>query len=221
MKSRNITVTDGRLLDAWGKITEVTSKNHDNAVSKKIEEASEEAKIKTGRLICFYPYLDKCKVVLKDETVICKVLHRLGGGLIDFYTPIGERDFDEKLKEPCITPLEQSHCLVADIREEDSREMLLLGFYQKEDLRVTPAESGHYKIMGIGVANEYGLDFSNEEFKVFTHDGASYEQGFHEDTESTSIDFDRPYFTKEEVEDLLINLKQEIEENYVQKQNTT
>ena len=113
----NITATQGRLKQAYDK---GLGKLVQNDISKTVNNIVKDTRINTGVITKFYPYLDKAEVKLSnDKLILCKILHRYGGELIDYYTPTGEEDYCIKLKEPCILPREELNCLIMDGDDED------------------------------------------------------------------------------------------------------
>ena len=100
VKSTEVTPTDARMKKLLSKqINNVM----ESPVPQQISNAVDNVSIKTGVITKFYPYLDKAEVRLdfSNELLLCRILHRYGGDIIDFYTPLAdERIFCEKLKEP-------------------------------------------------------------------------------------------------------------------------
>ena len=157
MKSNDITVTDNRLLEA---LSNPVSKIVGNTVPQQIKKAVEALKIYTGVVTKFYPYLDKAEVKLDkgNKKVLCKILHRYGGELLDFYTPFGEQTLCETLKEPCVIPRDTLHCLIVDVQDFDSNEHLILGFYMNEEIvGLNPAKPGNMKLITRGGSNHHWL----------------------------------------------------------------
>lgn len=190
VKSGNITITDGRVIESWVQLNNLTQTDKDKKIETLIKSTGEGSKIWIGEITCFYPYLDKMQVQIKNgQLVLCKILHRLGGSLIDYYTPEGEWSYDNELKEPCVVPVEKSSCLVASVHNDD--EWCFLGFYTENELNVTPALEGHYKIMGCGVNTENCLDFSNTQLNIKTEN-------------------DDGYCTRSEVEQMIDELREEL-----------
>ena len=132
--AKDITVTEGRAKKAVDSIvTELTMPK----VTDKVKTAIEEERIRTGVITKFYPYLDKAEVKLDNTNtkLLCKILHRYGGDLIDFFTPLAEKEFfDNERKEPCVIPRHEQHVLVLKIHDADSDENLILGYYQNEEI---------------------------------------------------------------------------------------
>lgn len=188
--SGNITITDGRVIESWRQLTSLAQSEAEHETKTLIKNSADDSKIWIAETIRFYPYLDKVKVQIKEGgEVICKILHRLGGSVIDYYTPEGEWVFDDDLKEPCVVPLEKSCCLVARINNDI--EWCFLGFYNENELNVTPALEGHYKIMGVGISNENYLDFSNKSLNITTES--------------------KDYCTRNEVKQMIDDLRKELE----------
>lgn len=161
MNSKDITVTQPRVRNA-------VEKQINRIVNPKIETtvktAVEENKIRTGRVTKVYPYLDKFEVKLHNvnKKVLCKRLHLFGPDLLDLYTPLADRnDFDEKRKEPCIIPRYELSVAVLPIHDDDSKEYLLLGFYQNDELvGLNPAQPGNLKLAALSSEpNQFWIKF--------------------------------------------------------------
>lgn len=214
----SITLTNRRQYDPFK--TLVNQIIDDRKIEETIQQTVDASKIRTGVLNKFYPYLDKAEVKLDNisKPVLCRIFHMFGGSLIDFFTPEGEREFCENLKEPCIIPRGELHVLVADISNEDANEMLMLGYFYPNDIvGIKPADPGYMKITDIGATNIWGVTIGYGEIKIITSNGISYTKGeFHTDnTDVVYADSENTYtkkevFTKEEVIALLETMKQEI-----------
>lgn len=75
MKSGNLTVSDARLKKAFKNLQQITN---DGSTSKKIKEATEDAKLTTGTINKYYMDLNKAEVKLSTgKTVTCRVLQCL------------------------------------------------------------------------------------------------------------------------------------------------
>ena len=160
MNSKDITVTKPRAKQAVNKhLNKVITPQ----VEKKVKEAVEKERIRTGVITKFYPYWDKAEVKLdgNKKKILCKILHRYGGDMIDFYTPSAIKEtYDEKRKEVCVIPKSAQHVLVLNIHDADSTENLILGYYQNKDIvGFNPAKNGHMKLMSITEPNLYWLEF--------------------------------------------------------------
>lgn len=158
--SENITVTDARLRNAL--------KNEFNysispEINTKISKVTQDLKMQIGVMTKFYPYLDKAEIRLKNnKLILCKILHRYTGNLIDFFTPDGEDDFCDKLKEPCIIPRSELECLILDINN-NTKEQILVGFINSEELiGLNPAKKGNLKLMDIEGTNQYWIKFGGD-----------------------------------------------------------
>ena len=210
MKSNDITVTDNRLLEA---LSNPVSKIVGNTVPQQIKKATEALKIYTGVVTKFYPYLDKAEVKLDkgNKKVLCKILHRYGGELLDFYTPFGEQTLCETLKEPCVIPRDTLHCLIVDVQDFDSNEHLILGFYMNEEIvGLNPAKPGNMKLITRGGSNHHWLSFGYCGLDVRTSKEPTQEIGSQTD-EVVPIEYanqDNVYdkeevYNKEEVDELI------------------
>lgn len=160
MDSKYITSTEGRLS---GMINKINTNAIERSVPEKINKAVSDERLRTGVITKFYPYLDKAEVKIdnKDKKVLCKILHRYGGEIMEYYTPLKDSsNYDEKLHEPYIVPRSTQHVLVINIHDADSDENLILGYYQnKELLGYNPAEPGNIKLMCHDGDNQYWIKF--------------------------------------------------------------
>lgn len=212
--SKNITATKGRLQEGLDK---VTSNMIDKTVPSQINEAVDKVKIRTGVITKFYPYIDKAEVKLdfSGKKVLCKILHRCGGDLIDFYTPSAyETDYDDNLHEKYIIPMASQNVCVLHIHDSDSEENLILGYYMNEEIvGYNPAKPGNIKIMGICQdSNEYWFKFGFEGFKYKTHSAPSRQIGdvhTEEGVEEVSYANSKNVYTKEEVDKLIEDIERQ------------
>lgn len=160
MNTNDITQTQGRLKQS---IDNAITRKAMPQITKQIDAAVENERIRTGTIVKFYHYLDKALVALdnSDEQVLCKILHRCGGELIDLYTPTADRlEYCDDLHEPCYRPRGKIHCLIINIHDSDSDEHLLLGFYNNEELvGLNPAAPGNIKIATRGGTNQFWIKF--------------------------------------------------------------
>lgn len=160
---KDITITKGR---AKKSVEDAVNKVFGNKVTDQINNAVENERIRTGVITKFYPYLDKAEVKLDNVNtkVLCKILHRFCGDMIDFYTPLeNEKIFDDALKEPAIIPRASQHVCVLKINDEDSEENLILGYYQNEEVvGFNPAKPGNIKIMSLTESNPYWIKFGRD-----------------------------------------------------------
>ena len=160
MNSKDITVTKPRAKQA---VNKHLKKAIAPTLNKTVKEAVENDRIRTGVITKFYPYWDKAEVKLdgSKKKILCKILHRYGGDMIDFYTPSTIKEtYDNKRKEVCVIPKSKQHVLVIKIHDSDSTENLILGYYQnKEIVGFKPARNGHVKLMSITEPNLYWMEF--------------------------------------------------------------
>lgn len=215
MNSQDITLTEGRARQAVNDtVTHVIMPKVNNTVKKAVEDE----RPKTGIVTKFYQYLDKAEVLLDgtNEKVLCTLLHRFGGELIDFYTPNGDDIYCEKLNEPCIKPRGALHCAVMNINN-NSNEWLLLGYFQPDDIvGCNPAKMGNFKIVTRGGTNQFWIKFGYDGLDIRSITPTSMNVGEMAD-DMTSIDYassDDVYtkedvynktevYTKEEVDELI------------------
>lgn len=160
MNSKYITSTEGRLQSI---LDDVNNGAIEKIVPEKIAKAVNDEKIRTGVITKFYPYLDKAEVKIDNnkKKVLCKILHRYGGEIMEYYTPLKDDSyFDDKLHEPYIVPRSTQHVLVINIHDADSEENLILGYYQNSEIvGYDPAKPGNIKLMCHDGDNQYWIKF--------------------------------------------------------------
>lgn len=205
-----INATQGRLKQAYDKgLGKIVKEDISRTITKTVDNTA----IRIGEVTKFYPYLDKVKVRLKDgNEVLCKILHRFGGDIIDYYTPIGDEEFCETLKEPCIIPFSGIDCLIVNIHDKDSDEYLLLGFFESEELvGINPAKQGNVKIVTRGGANQFWIKFGYDGLDLRLPDSITTNVGEMDEemTENEFADSDNVY-TKEEIDKMLQDLRDEL-----------
>lgn len=160
MKSDNVTVTDARLKKALQSRVQPIINQH---VNPQIEKLTNNSKIQIGFMTKFYPYLDKCEVELNTgKTVLCKILHRFSGELLEFFTPQGDEDYCDKLKEPCIIPMVDLECLVLDVNDNSDEQIVLGYILSNEIVSINPAHPGNMKLSYSNGVNEYWIKFGDE-----------------------------------------------------------
>lgn len=210
--TESITLTNRRQYDPLKLL--VNKIVDEREIEKTINKIVDASKIRTGILKKFYPYLDKAEVQLDNITkpVLCRRFHMFGGSLIDFFTPDGERGFCETLQEPCIIPRGDLHVLVADISNEDAKEMLMLGYYHPDDIvGIKPANPACMKITDIGATNVWGVEIGQGDVKITTYEGIKVVEGeFHSDNTEINYMNSTETYTKSEINDLMAKMKQEI-----------
>lgn len=220
MNTNDITPTRGRLKEA---LDNAVTNRALPQITRQIETTVDEEKIRTGRVVKFYHYLDKALVELDntDETVLCKILHRFGGALIDLYTPSADTiDYCDDLHEPCIIPRGDLNCLIINIHDSDSEEYLLLGYYQNEEfVGLNPASPGNFKIISIGGTNQFWIKFGADGLDLRLPDTATTNVG-DMNKNMTPIDYANSdtVYTKEEVYNKTeVYTKEEVDELIAQK----
>lgn len=212
---KNSTMTQGRMEKAIG---HAVNRVAGPQITQQITEAVENERIKTGVLTKFYQYLDKAEVQIDDsgELILCRILHRFGGELIEYYTPVGDESYCEDLKETCIIPRAELHCCILNIND-GTDEWLLLGFYSAEELMgVNPAQQGNLKIVTRGGMNQYWIKFGYDGLDLRLPDSSTTNVG-ETDSSMEELDYadvnnvyskDEVYnktevYTKEEVDELI------------------
>lgn len=207
--AQNITITENRVKQALNTTIKGIVVP---TIKETVKEAVENERIRTGVITKFYPYLDKAEVKLDESgsKVLCKILHRYGGDMIDFYTPLAyKKMFDNKMKEPCIIPRARQHVCVLQIHDADSDENLILGYYQNRNIKgFEPAPHGNIKIMSITEPNLYWIQFGRNGLELRLPEKGKMKKGvLPKEMESFEYVDSKEVYTKEEV-----YTKQEVDE---------
>lgn len=226
MRSKDITVTDARFSQA---VEKAISRVAVPQIKSEVNEKMEQALVRTGVITKFYHYLDKAEVKLdnSNEKVLCKILHRFGGELIDYFTPTADDvTYCDDRHEPCVIPRGQLHVCVLNIHDSDSDEHLILGFYSNEELlEVNPAAPGNFKIVTRGGTNQWWIKFGYDGLDLRLNGAVTTKTGSM-DSEMVDVDYadsssvytkDEVY-TKEEVDELI---KKAIQEALGEENDTT
>ena len=206
MESKKIHATKTRLASNMNKIIDsaIENKNFEKLIEQKVDSV----KVVTGVIKKYYPYLDKAMVKIDQDgkSMLCKILHRYGGDMIDFYSPLADRcELDEKLKEPCIIPKFQQNVCVLKIHDKDSNENLILGYYQNKEITgFNPAKPGNIKLMSILEDNLYWIKFGKDGFDYRLSSKPTMKVGrTEEDLEEVTPMTSEDVYTKSEL-DLII-----------------
>lgn len=212
MQSKNINANSARVSNL---LQGTMNKAIQSTVPQQINEAIDSVKIRTGRIIRFYPYIDKALVKLdnKGGNVLCKILHRYGGDIIDFYTPDSYNGgYDKSLGERYVIPMSAQNVCVLNIHDDDSEENLVLGYYQNEEIvGFNPAKPGNIKIMSINEETEFWLKFGIDGFNYRVPDKPSVKVGYYEDeVQELNYSNSDDVYTKEEVDNLLKDYEERI-----------
>lgn len=197
--SKNVTATKGRLSEV---IDEVVNKSANPRIEEKITKVADQLIAHTGVVTKVYPYIDKVEVDLdsKNKKILCKTLHRYGGDLLDLYTPLAEkRIFCDKLKEPCYIPRLKLHCVVLSINDKDSKEHLILGYYQNDDIEgLSIPKPGNMKLASTNDINQFWISFGRNGLDLrLPSDLSSKVGGLSENMEDRDYDNDSLYSKKE------------------------
>lgn len=206
MNPDNITVTDERLFEAFTNMSRAVDERKN--LRKVIKSEVDKSKIYKAVVKRYYPYLDKVevKITATGSKVMCKILHRLSGNMIDSFIPEGERVFDDKLKEPCIVPRSECECLVAQIIGDS--DWVLLGYFYNRNLAGIPlASNGEYRLNNILGASLNYLCFGNGKLDIKTVDNIKTITGVLDDTKKVE------YYSKEEVDAMFEELRKEIDQS--------
>lgn len=214
------TITQGRMEQA---IAHAVNRVSGPQITQQINDSVENERIRTGVITKYYHYLDKAEVQLDDtgELLLCKILHRFGGELMEFYTPLEDHmDFDDTLKEPCVIPRSPLHVCVLNINDADSEEHIILGYYLNEELvGCNPASPGNFKIVARTPENQFWIKFGFDGLDLRLPDAVTTNTG-EMDKDMVSVDYadandtytkEEVYtkdevYTKEEVDELIQNL---------------
>lgn len=217
MKSGNLTVSDARLKNALKGFNQLTTST---TTEKQIKEATENVKLRTGVVNKYYMDLNKVEVTLNQNggTVLCRVLRLLCNEFVTKYTPEGDYGWDEKLTAGYITPRSPIPCVVLPTMDsEKTTDYFLIGFYNNSDVPETvPAPpTGNIKISYISAVDEYLVQFGKNGFNVISnhlnqYEGVNSDYNKPIDDLATKETLTKDYYTKEEVDKLIEDLKEEL-----------
>lgn len=216
MKSGNLTVSDARLKKAFKNLQQITN---DGSTSKKIKEATEDAKLTTGTINKYYMDLNKAEVKLSTgKTVTCRVLQLFCNELILKYTPEGDYGYDETNGAGYIIPRTKIECAVLPTRADTGHtDYFLIGYFNSNDVPdPVPAPSmGNVKLSYVSAVDEYLVQFGADGFNVITNQlnqytGVNSEYKQPVDDLATNETLEKEYYTRAEVDELLENLKNEL-----------
>lgn len=205
--TENITVTDGRLSRALStKVIPIVMPK----VTKQVNKAVKDSKFKIGVMTKFYPYLDKCQVEINGELIICRILHRFVGGLTDYYTPLGDEDFCDNLKEPCVIPWASLECVVLDVDNGDD-EQIMVGYLNSEEIGLNPAKPGNMKLVSRVPTNQFWIKFGWDGLDLRLNDTPTTNTG-ETDEEMSEVDYVNvnEVYTKSEIDKIIEDLRKEI-----------
>lgn len=207
MKSKNITVTDSRLLKALNIANTVGAKNAASNGSEK-----QDIKIVTGTLKRLYYEQQEAEVVTSDGSKKCYLLKPFMGGAEVYYTPFGDLKWDKEKRRTYFTFEQKVNCLVLTV--DDSS--YILGYFLKNPSYVPAiADGGVLRFESYGDSiqlggNSGGIYFNTP--KLVFKDWTEPEQ--HNKIETSDLNEDnltnKDYYTKEEVDELLNELKEEL-----------
>ena len=209
--SKDLVITEGRAKKAFD---DAATRVIMPTVDQKIKSSVEDERLRTGVIRKFYPYLDKAEVKFDNvnKKVLCKVLHRFGGELLDLFTPNLDRwGFDDKLRERYIVPRGAIHVVVANLHDADSEEHLILGSYQNEELvGLNPATPGNFKIATRGGHNQFWIKFGYDGLDIRLPGSSTMKVG-EMDVDMTEVQYadtndvysKEEVYTKEEVDELI------------------
>ena len=206
MNSNNITDTDSRLLSNLNKLNEDFYRSQN--IETQIENAKTESILCTGKILKFYPSLNKALVQLdyNNKKVLCKNLMLCSGDILVLYTPTGDATYCDDLHEPCLIPRAKIDCIVAPVNSGDS-EYVMLGYYLHDELlHMNPSRQGNLKILAQGGINEYSLKFGIDGLSIVSNGEISTSAL---DTVGNEIE-KTEYYSKAEVDALLDELREEL-----------
>lgn len=217
MSSRNITDTESRLKQ---NLTNLSQEFYDNQnITEQIQTTVTENMLTTGIMTKFYPSLNKCEVKLDPtgQKVICKNSLLFMGDLLLLYTPSGDRSYCDNLKEPCVIPRGKLGCIVANINSGDDEYVFLSYYAPYELIGLNPSKQGNFKILSTGGVNEYSLRFGLDGLQIVNGGRVSKTEldDFGEELE------DEEYYTKDEVDALIEELRAEFNSSLNNTNNPT
>ncbi len=197
----NITITDGRMKRALNKRVLPLVQNESTKI---VQKELDNNLLRLGKITKFYPYLDQAEVKLDENNkkIMCEILHRFGGEIIDLYTPLSEKlMLDSSNNEKYIIPRVGQHVCVLNIHDNDSPHHIILGTLRDKDIAgFNPAKPGNMKVAAVGITNDFYIQFGLDGLSYKLPKKSTTEIGYFED-EMESVDFTdfNDVYTKEEV----------------------
>ena len=217
VNSKNIVVTNHRLekdlTSVYEKITGVKSSDVRSAVEDR-------AKIKLGKLTRWFPGANRCTCRLNDKEVECSVLHSMfGSDAYSIYTPRGSLKATDDKSRYYIVPSDELYCALLEVESKDYARYLMIGFvdYDGNDCNITDEGKGEYVIHVGGSTIVVARNHIRVDCNQLIINGLSYMEAKGEieelDVDGTfySRDYvDEHYYSKDEVDKLLDDLKKEL-----------
>lgn len=218
MNSSNITVTDARVLENLSKVNNVL--NNDKT-TKVVKEEVDNAKLKTGVIEKYYIHLNKAEVKLDDSNkiVTCRILQSFCNEFTIKYTPEGDFGYDEVSGTAYITPRSKMECVVLPTsKSSKDTDYFLIGYFNSDNTPdlITAPTMGNIKLSYVSATDEYLVQFGANGFNVITNHLNQYEGVESEykkpiDDLATIETLEKDYYTKEEVDELINNLRNELQ----------
>lgn len=214
MKSKNITVTDARLMNALKKV-EVANTNNTSGSSSSTKSKQHDITITTATLTRFYYEWDRAEVITNNDNkkILCYLTHPVTGSVNIVFTPYGELKWDENYRKTYFEPVGELLCIILTI--DDSS--FILSYYQNPNAVYLPtivdpavlhlsSYDNHIQLGG-----NYGgttIDTRKLVFKDYMEPSQRNKVYSADLTEDNLTNKD--YYTKEEVDELLKELKEEL-----------
>ena len=218
MNSSNITVTDARVLENLSKVNNVL--NNDKT-TKVVKEEVDNAKLKTGVIEKYYIHLNKAEVKLDDSNkiVTCRILQSFCNEFTIKYTPEGDFGYDEVSGTAYVIPRSKMECVVLPTsKSSKDTDYFLIGYFNSDNTLdlITAPTMGNIKLSYVSVTDEYLVQFGANGFNVITNHLNQYEGVESEykkpiDDLATIETLEKDYYTKEEVDELINNLRNELQ----------
>ncbi|WP_427831968.1 hypothetical protein [Methanobrevibacter intestini] len=217
MKSGNLTVSDARLKKAF---TDLQKNINDGSTERKIKKATEDVKLKTGIVTRYYMDLNKAQVKLDDsqKTVTCRVLQSFCNELITKYTPEGDYDYDETNGAGYVIPRSRMECVVLPTMDNNRKtDYFLIGYFNSDDVPdpISAPSMGNVKLSYVSAVDEYLVQFGANGFNTISnhlnqYTGVDSEYKKPIDDLASNETLKKDYYTREEVDKLLEDLKEQL-----------
>lgn len=206
MDSKNIVVTNHRLqkdlTDVYEAITGVSSSDIKTAVEDTV-------KIFIGKILKWYPGINRCQCRVDGKNVECNILHSMfNNDTYTSYTPNGDIKLSDDKSSYFIEPSDELYGALLEVKTTGTARYVLIGFldYNLNNINITPGNPGELKIKVGGTCIVIARNHIRVDCNQLIINGSPYTETKEEIEE---LNFNENYYNKEEVNALIEKLKKE------------
>lgn len=208
MKSNNVTVTDARLMNALKKVEVANTNNNLNGSSSTTKTKID---ITVGELNRFFYNTQEAEVKINGKLTSCKLTTPVAGSVSIFFTPFSELEWDKNLRKTYFKPYESIKCLILQI----DKTYYVVSYFQDDIELPNIVDGGVLYLGGYNTSIQLGGNTGGIYYdtgKLVYKDWMNPEQRNKVYTSDLTEDnvTNTNYYTKEEVDELLEKLKEEL-----------